>query len=92
MAADDPCDLAVNYGRAWTALGNLLPMLDNLLVIKKRDLEIECDFIADETLVIAGADITITVGKTLGLLGRYGFRAVKEFIKLKNKRKGGAVQ
>ena len=28
MAADDPCDLAVNYGKAWAALGNLMPALE----------------------------------------------------------------
>ena len=90
LAGDDPCDLAMNYGRAWTALGNLLPLMDNGLNIKKRNLEIECDFTADETLVIAGADVTITVGRTLALLLRYGFLGVKEFIIFKNKRKGGA--
>lgn len=90
LAGDDPCDLAMNYGRAWAALGNLLPLMDNGLNIKKRNLEIECDFTADETLVIAGADVTITVGRTLALLLRYGFLGVKEFIIFKNKRKGGA--
>lgn len=92
LAGDDPCDLAVNYGRAWAALGNLGPALDNVLNIKKRDLEIQCDFEARETLVSAGVDITITIGRTLYLLVRYGYRAVKEYIKLKNKRKGGAVK
>ena len=29
LAGDDPCDLAVNYGRAWTALGNLMPGWNN---------------------------------------------------------------
>ena len=92
MAGDDKCALATNYGRAWIALGNLLPLLDNVLNIKKRNLEIECDFAGTQTTVIAGADITITVGRVLNILVRYGFRAVKEFIILKNKRKGGAVK
>lgn len=92
MAGDDPCDLAVNYGRAWTALGNLLPLMDNTLNIKKRNLEIECDFTASETLVIAGADVTVTIGRILALVVRYGIRGVKEFFKLKNKRKGGAAK
>lgn len=90
LAGDDPCDLAMNYGRAWAALGDLAPVLDNVLNIKKRDLEIECDFLAEQTLVNAGADITITVGRTLYLLVRYGYRALREFIKMKKKRKGGA--
>lgn len=92
MAGDDPCDLAANYGKAWAALGNLMPLLDNVLVIKKRDIEIECDFTAEETRVIAGGDITISIGRIFALLGRYGYRAVKEFITMKNKRKGGAAQ
>ena len=92
MAGDDKCALATNYGRAWAAMGNLLPLLDNVLNIKKRNLEIECDFVASETTVIVAADITITIGRTMNLLVRYGYRAVKEFITLKNKRKGGAVK
>ena len=44
MAGDDPCDLAVNYGRAWAAVGNLMPQLERFLVIKKRNIEVECDF------------------------------------------------
>ena len=92
MAGDDKCALATNYGRAWIALGNLLPVLDNVLNIKKRNLEIECDFAGTQTTVIAGADITITVGRVLNLLVRYGYRAIKEFITIKNKRKGGAVK
>lgn len=92
LAGDDPCDLAMNYTRAWTALGSLGPMLDNTLHIKKRELDIECDFEAERTMVIAGADITLTLGRALHLLLRYGYRALKEYIKMTNKRKGGAVK
>ena len=92
MAGNDPCDLAVNYGKAWAALGNLLPRLERVLVIKKRDLEVECDFTANETLVIARLDLTITLGRLLALGIVYGFRAMIEFLKIKKKRKGGAVK
>lgn len=90
MAADDPCDLAIHYGRAWAAVGNLMPQLEKLFVIKKRDVEVECDFTATETKVIARLDLTITLGRLLAALMRFAFRAIKEFIKIKNKRKGGA--
>ena len=90
LAADDPCDLAVNYGRAWAALGNLLPQLEKVLTIRKRDLNVECDFTADTTLVTAGADITITLGRLLALAVVYGLRALKAFLKISRKRKGGA--
>ena len=90
MAADDPCDLAVNYGRAWVALGNLIPRLERYFVIRKRDLEVECDFEASKTLITARLDLTITIGRLLYIVLFHGLRAVKEFIYLKNLRKGGA--
>ena len=90
MAADDPCDLAVNYGRAWAALGNLIPQLERCFVIKKRDLEVECDFEATQTLITARLDLTITLGRVLHILLRHGLRAIKEFLNLKKSRKGGA--
>ena len=92
MAGNDPCDLAVNYGKAWAALGNLLPRLERVFVIQKRDLEVECDFTANETLVIARLDLTITLGRLLALGVVYGIRAIVAFLKIKKKRKGGAVK
>ena len=91
LAGNDPCDLAVNYGRANAAMGNLLPQLERLFVIKKRDIQVECDFTASETLVIARMDVTITMGRLLSLGVRYGLRALKEFLTIKKRRKGGAV-
>lgn len=90
MAADDPCDLAVNYGRAWAAVGNLMPRLERVFVIKKRNIEVECDFETTETLVTARLDLTITLGRILATVVVYGVKALVEFFKIKNKRKGGA--
>jgi len=90
MAADDPCDLAVNYGRAWAAVGNLMPRLERVLVIKKRDIEVECDFETNQTRVIARLELTITLGRIIGTAVVYGVKALIEFLKIKNKRKGGA--
>lgn len=90
MAADDPYDLAVNYGRAWAALENLMPQLERLFIIQKRDLEVECDFEATKTLVVARIDLTITLCRLLRLLVHHGIHGVKEFLNLKKLRKGGA--
>ena len=90
LASDDPCDLAVNYGRAWAALGNLMPQLEKLFVIKKRNVEVECDFTAAETLVIARLDLTITLGRILSIAVRYGVRGLMTFLKIKKQREGGA--
>lgn len=90
LAGGDPGDLAVNYGKAWAALGSLLPQLERLFVIKKRNLEVECDFTAEETLIYARIDATISVVKTLHLLSRHGIKILKHLLELKKLRKGGA--
>lgn len=92
LASSDPCDLAVNYGKTWAAVGNLLPALEKWFVIKKRDVEVECDFTASETLVIARIDVTITLGRLLSLIAVYAVRALKEYLNFRNKRKGGAAK
>jgi len=90
LAGGDPCDLAVNYGRAWTALGNLWPQLERLFVIKKRNVQIQCDFEADATKVTARLDLTITLGRLLYLVVRYGVRALIQYLNIMKSRKGGA--
>ena len=91
LAGDDPCDLALNYGRAWQALANLMPMLDKAFVIGKRDCEVECDFTATETLITAQAELTVRLGQIVWLGAVYGVRLLKELLIFKKKRKGGAV-
>ena len=90
LAGDDPCDLAVGYGRAWAALGNLMPQLDRVLTIRKKDIEVECDFTAETTRVYAKVDATVSVARALHLGGRYGVKIIKDILKLKKLRKGGA--
>lgn len=90
MAGGDPCNLAIQYGRTWAAVGNLLPLLDRFLVIKKRDVEVECDFTASQTLVSARLELTITIGRIVAIAVVYGIRALAAFLKIRKKRKGGA--
>lgn len=90
LAGGDPCDLAVNYGRGWAALSNLMPLLERAFVIQKRNLEVECDFVADKTTIIARLDLSITIGRVFSLLIVGGIPIVREFLKFKKTRKGGA--
>lgn len=90
LAGGDPSDLAVNYGRGWAALGNLVPLLEKAFIIKKRDLEVECDFLADKTTIVAKLDLFITVGRVLSLLAVRGIPIVRELLKLMKIIQGGA--
>ena len=90
LAGDDPCDLGVHYGQANAVAEGLMPLLEECFVIKKRDVQILCDFTAEKTLVFARVDLTITLARILSLGFKHGIRAIKEFVKLGKLRKGGA--
>lgn len=89
LAGDDPCDLAVTYGSTWAAVGNLFPQLERVFTIKKRNIEVLCDFTADKTLVFVRADLTLTVGRILRLGLRHGVHILKEYLRIMKLRKGG---
>lgn len=89
MAGDDPCDLAINYGKAWAAVGNLIPLLEQIFVIKKRNVQVACDFMGNQTCIDLKIDITITLGRLLCLASVYGFRVIREYFTIINQRKGG---
>ena len=91
LAGGDPADLAINYGKAWAALGNLWPRLETWFVIKKRNVEVECDFEGSSTTILARVDLTITLGRVIALLVRYGIRGIKEFLNFRKKRNGGTT-
>ncbi len=68
MANDDPFDLAMNYGKAWTIINGLLPQLERFLNIKKRKLDVSCDFLAEETMIYARADLVIPLARLITAL------------------------
>ena len=90
LAGSDPSDLAVNYGKGWAVIGDLVPVLENAFIIKNRDLEVACDFLADSTTILAQVDISITLGRILVLLTVQGVPIIRELLKLMKIRKGGA--
>ncbi|MBE6924244.1 MAG: DUF2953 domain-containing protein [Ruminococcaceae bacterium] len=90
MAGGDPADLALNCGKAWAAIGALFPMLERAFVIKKRNVDVSCDFDAEESTIYARVEITITLGRLITLGVRYAIRALRILLKILKTRKGGA--
>lgn len=86
----DPCKIGTRYGSAWAVLGNMMPLLENVFVIRKRNLQVQADFMASNSLIIARADITITFGRALWLVLKYGLRGLREYLNTINNKK--AVQ
>ena len=90
LGGSDPCDLAINYGRAWAAVGNLIPSLERIFVIKKRDVEVACDFTSEKTIVFTRLDLSISIIGLLMLVVYHGIHVLREYMKIMNQRKGGA--
>ena len=68
MANDDPFDLAMNYGKALAILNGLLPQLERIFNIKKKKLDVACDFLAEETMLYARADLLLPLSKVIAAL------------------------
>lgn len=90
LAEDDPCDLAVHYGWACGIMENIAAQLEKCFVIVKRDFQVGCDFLAEESKISAHLDITITLGRFLLLAIVYGYQIIVHFLSIKKKQKGGA--
>lgn len=71
LAGEDPAALALQYGGAWAAIGGLLPLLEEAFVLKKRQLDVDCNFNGGTTSLDAKLDITIGLGRLLWCLVRY---------------------
>lgn len=84
---DDPAKAAMNYGRAWAAVGALTPAMERLFVIKKRDIQPFLDYNETDMQLDAHLTITITIGRSLALALRAGIR----FLKIMNQRKKGGA-
>lgn len=91
LAGEDPADLGILYGKIWAAVAGLWPALERAFVIRRKNVEITCDFAASETLVAAAGDVTLTLGRAVCLTVRYGVRALREYLKIR-KSKDKAVQ
>ena len=83
----DAAKAAINYGRAWAAIGALTPVLDRVFVIRERDICPELCYEQEGMTVEARLVMTITIGRVLSLALRAGVKFLK-FIA--NNKKGGA--
>ncbi len=89
LGGEDPCDLAIAYGSAQAVMANLIALLENNFRIKKRDVEVECDFTSESTTISFLAVLNMPVSLLLWLLCRYGIRVLRQYLSIHKKHKGG---
>lgn len=78
LAGNDPAAVAMQYGGAWAAIGGLVPLLEEAFILKKRDLNVDCDFSGSITTLDAKLDITIGLGRLLWCLIRYSMDTLEK--------------
>lgn len=85
--AGDPAAAAINYGRAWAAIGALMPQLRRFLRIKKENVSASCDFTSGEMTVFAELKAVFFLGDLVTMAIRYGLRALKLLLAMKKRNK-----
>ena len=83
LDGSDPAKAAMLYGRSWAMIGALTPKLDQLFVIKKRDIQPILDYNEKEMKIDAHLALTITIGRAVSLAVRAGVRFLKLWINKK---------
>ena len=78
LAGDDPAQVAMQYGGAWAAIGAIMPVLEEGFILKKRDLNVNCNFSGGVTALDAKLDITIGLGRLLLCLVRYSLDTLEK--------------
>lgn len=83
----DPAAAALKYGGGWSAVGALVPFLEQHLIIRRRNIDVIMDTQAAEDRIFASGTLHIFLGELLHLGAYYGIRALKLY--LRTKKKGG---
>ena len=87
IAGEDPCDTAINYGRANAAIGALIPLLENTFRIKKRRIAADISFLETKISVYCKATLKIAVWALLAIAFSVLFRFIKIKLSSSQKRK-----
>lgn len=80
----EPAHWGLLYGGAWAGVGNLIPLLENIFRIKKRDIQVFLDENSGENSVYGRGEFRLFLWEALYLLIYYGLRGLNIY----NKRKG----
>ncbi len=86
FGGEDPYKTALNYGRAWAAIGCLIPVLESTFTIKHRNIRAD---LSDNTASIAiqtALTIRIWLYQLLGMGLRYGLRVVRLYFRHKHEK------
>lgn len=77
-ASQDPASAALQYGAAWAAVGDLLPILEEAFILKRKNIRILCDYEAKQTQLTARLDLRIPFGQLISRLVHYSMNNLEQ--------------
>ena len=83
----DAAKAAIGYGRAWAAIGAVLPVLENTFRIDERDVGAYLDYELKQPRLLLDLDVRMRVGTLMGLALGAGVRLLKIFTTDKQNKK-----
>ena len=83
----DPALAAIKYGAGWSAVGALIPFLEQHLIIRRRSIQVTMNPAAAEDCILASGTLHIFLGELVHLGLVYGIRGLKLY--RLTKKKGG---
>lgn len=81
FGGEEPDERALNYGRAWAAIGSTMPLLEQAFRIRKRDVRAVYDEKAEQIHLYLSLQISILLGQLIHL----AFQALRRFIVIQKK-------
>lgn len=89
LAGSDPYDVSLQYGQTCAIISGLEPLIERAFRIKKRDIQVLCDYLGVKSSIEFHLHISIIAIRLLILVLRYGSQFMKKYHEIKLQRKGG---
>ena len=89
LAGSDPYDVSLQYGQTCAIISGLEPLIERAFRIKKRDIQVLCDYLSVKSSIEFHLHISIIAIRLLILVLRYGSQFMKKYHEIKLQRKGG---
>lgn len=78
---EDAAKTALNYGRVSGGAGVIVALLNNNFKVKKQQITMDVDFLAERSTVYLDLGLSIKIGQLLYLGARYGAACLKVFLR-----------
>lgn len=89
---EDAAQVALSYGKISGGAGAVLAILNQNFKVKRQEVTVDVNFLAEEATIYLDAALSIRVGQVVYLAVRYGVASLRVFLRHKKAQKASAAQ